>query len=212
MVAIIPFCDTGNESEARERFADFFALGPVLDTTKIHPYTRQNEVNNRLVVHGPRSYVKVVGYRILSPEILQYSHQKFSEYVSYLGGDYEISSLIFESYPTAKRCEVAPDATAFASREDHIHCVLNMRWKSSSHDAWVAQWIREFAKRFREIDRNVCIERGKVPLGIVGYANSVLPGERAEELFRGNFQRMREVKKKWDPNQRFNKWLPIPPT
>jgi len=207
-LVLIPFCDTGDETAASKRFEGFFSLGAAVDHTSIHPYVQQNAVLNPIVPHGPRSYTKSFVYQVtsISPELLNYSIDKFAEYISHLGEDYEISAVIYEPFPPGKVSEIPENGTACPLRNGIIHCVLNVRWKNEIHDAWVAQWVRDFIKGAREIDQR--ISGGSKEFG---YANMVLPGEKAAEAFGENYAKLREVKRKWDPEMRFTKWLPIPP-
>jgi len=151
--------------------------------------------------------MKGVGVQSISVELLQHTFENFSSYVSHVGEDYEISAIAYEAYPTGKICEVASDSTAFGSRGTQINGVLNIRWKNEKHDEWVIKWVRNLVGELREIERTVSEKEGKPSAGVVGYANFCLPGDKAAELFRGNLTRVKEVKSKWDPNQRFNKGL-----
>ena len=208
-LVFIPFYDTGDESAARKKFENFFSLGPVVDHTSVHTYVAQNEVLNPIVPHGPRSYTKSFIYQVtsISSELLNYSVDKFAEYISHLGDDYEISAVLYEPFPPAKVSEIPTNGTACPLRNGMIHCVLNVRWKNASHDVWVAQWVRDFISEAKKIDQKISGTAAKE----FGYANMVLPGEKAAEAFGENYTRLRDVKRKWDPEMRFNKWLPIPP-
>ena len=204
---ILPFCDTYDESEAKKRFSEFYAIGPILDTTKVQSYIEQNTIISQISPHGPRSFMKGFGVQSISVELLKHTFENFSTYVSRVGEDYEISAIAYEAYPPGKVCEVASDSTAFGSRGTQINGVLNIRWKNEKHDDWVIKWVRNIVGELREIERTVSEKEGKNSAGIVGYANFALPGDRAAEAFKGNLARAREVKTKWDPHQRFNKGL-----
>jgi Berberine and berberine like len=211
MIIVMPFCDTANEAEAKERFTEFFALGPVLDNTKIHSYVEQNMVISGILPHGPRSYMKGFGYSDMSAELLHHAFGAFSSYISHIREDYEISAIAFEAYPTEKICSVPSESTAYPSRGKHLNCVISARWKTSSLDDWVKEWVKAFTQEARAIDRKAAIEQGKKPVGNIGYANVSLPEDRTVEWFGENFAKLKEVKKKWDPEQRFNKWFPVSP-
>lgn len=85
-----------------------------------------------------------------------------------------------------------------------------MRWDGRDHDEWVLDWLKDFIEGARAIDCQTASDKGENPTPSVGYANIALPGESVEEAFKGNLPRLKEIKKKWDPKQRFNKWFPIP--
>ena len=163
-----------------------------------------------MAFHGPRAYMTAFAYQTLSVELLEYAAQFYSSYLSTLGDSYQPSAIIFEGYPFEKIIEVPFDATAYASRGKHFNCSLALRWEGAQHDEWVRQSIKNFVKEARAIDRKVMLERGMEPTEITGYANFNLPDDPPSQAFRGNLPRLIEVKRKWDPNGRFNKWFNIP--
>lgn len=210
MVVVVPFCDTTNEAEARAIFAGFYEIGPVADMTKIHPYVEQNKIISHIQPHGPRTYMKGWGYHDMSVELLQYAFDQFSSYVSHVGSDYQISVIAFEGYPTDKLCEIAPEATGFGSRGRHLNGVVDIRWQNPEHDSYVKEFVRKFVDEARAIDEKVALEKGLMPVGNVSYGNFALAGDRkSSEWFGGNLAKLRELKKKWDPDNRFSKGIPV---
>ena len=184
-------------------------MEPLEDHTEMHPYVVQNAILNPFLQHGPRSYVKGFAFSVLSIELLQYTVNKFKELVAYLGEDYAPGAMLFENYPQAKMNEIAPDATAFANRGTHSNCFVVIRWKSSENDAWVAKWVNEFIAGARVIDAPIAMKVGKTNLDGRGYANTLMDDDKVEAAFRENLPRLKELKKKWDPHCRFNKWFAI---
>lgn len=77
------------------------------------------------------------------------------------------------------------------------------------NDAFVRDWVREFVKGARAIDKDIAEKNGRKTCETMGYANIPAPEETLGNAFAGNVKRLREVKRKWDPNGRFNKWFPI---
>jgi len=136
---------------------------------------------------------------------------KFKLYISNLGENYWPSAILFEIFAWEKVCDIPPDGTAFAYRGPYFNCARVMRWNGKDHDEWVLDWIKQFVEGVRAIDSNTALELGEKPIARNGYANIALPGESVGDAFKGNLSRLREIKSKWDPKQRFNKWFPIPP-
>lgn len=211
MAVLVPFRDTPDAAIGRETFAEFLALDPVADHLGVHTYAEQNSINNPLTVHGPRTYVTGFAYQALSVPLLNYTLEKFSSYIATLGQDYVTSAILYEAYPTAKTCEIPPDATAYANRGNWFNCAMMIRWKGAEHDVWVKEWIKEFVKGARAVDAQVAMTSGQEVMEKTAYANIPLPDSTPGEAFRGNLPRLTEVKKKWDPNGRFNKWHHISP-
>ena len=135
-----------------------------------------------------------------------YAFKRFSEYVEHIGDDYQISSIVFEAYPPQKLCEVAGDTTAFSSRGTHFNCVVVMRWENEGHDAWVREFVKSYTEGGRAIDKEASVKEGRKPVGNVGYGNFSLSGDPTSEWFnQRSFDKLREVKTKWDPNERFTR-------
>lgn len=170
----------------------------------------QNTVLNPIAPHGPRTYLKGIAYSTLSTDLLQYALEKFTVLLSTLGDDYIPCAILFENYPTAKMNETASDGTAFANRGTHSNCFLLPRWKSASNDAWVATWVKDFVAGARAIDTLYADKLGRPNVSGKGYANTIMPDDKVQDAFRENLPRLKALKKKWDPNGRFNKWLAIP--
>lgn len=209
MAVVIPFRDTPDEAVGRETFGEVLALGPVADHLGVHSYADQNAVNNPLAPHGPRTYVTGFAYQGLSVELLNYSVKKYTEYISTLGEDYVTGAILYEAYPTAKTLEVPIEATAYSNRGDWFNCAMMLRWKGKEHDDYVKEWIRDFVKGARAIDAQVALAKGEEVKEKTAYANIPLPDATPRDVFRGNLARMMEVKRKWDPNGRFNKWFNV---
>ena len=70
---------------------------------------------------------------------------------------------------------------------------------------------KNFVKGARAIDMEVAMASGEEILEKTAYANIPLPDSNLGEAFRANLTRLIEVKGKWDPNERFNKWHNIVP-
>src|SRR5277367_497325 len=209
MVVIAPFCDTTDEEEARTIFAEFYGIGPVADMTKLHPYVEQNRVISGIQPHGPRTFMKGWGYHNISVELLQYAFDRFGSYVSHIGSDYEISAIAYEAFPPDKLCEVPHEETAFGSRGRHLNGIINLRFQDPKHDSYVQQFVKDFVEKARAIDNKVAEENGRTPVGNVGYGNFALVGDTAADWFGSNLARLHELKRKWDPSNRFSKGIPM---
>ena len=74
--------------------------------TKVHTYPKQNKVISAIQPPGPRTCIKGWAYRGASVDLIQFTVERFHEYVSHVGDDYAISAVAYELYPSAKLCEV----------------------------------------------------------------------------------------------------------
>ena len=205
---VAPFVDTTDEAEARSTFAELFAVGPVADHAQIHAYTEQNKITDPIATHGDRKYMKGFAFRYLDPAIVHYTLQEYVTFLKIMGSDEAGSAAVIEGHPYGKMCDVPIDATAFANRGDYFNFTLPVRWKNPDKDEFVRDWTKTFTSGLKVIENRIAEERKeKVIYG--GYANMDMPGDKAADAFKSNLPRLKEVKKKWDPNGRFNKWFPI---
>ena len=149
-------------------------------------------------------------YQTVSEELVRFGVETQQKFRAALGEDYVLGDIFFEAYPYEKIMSVAADETAYANRGKYFNCALGFRWKGAQHDAFVKQFIKDYVRESREIDRKVMLERGSKPTALNGYANFHLPGDPVSGAFQGHLPRLVEIKKKWDPKGRFNKWFSIP--
>jgi hypothetical protein len=208
-----PFCDTQDEAVARARFADLYALDPVPDNTGVHSFAEiQQKVFDSIAMHGDRKYLKGISYQYFSVPFLTYVHAQMTAFIQYLGPEAAKSAIILKIYPHNKIRTVPDDGTAFANRRNSLNCVIAMRWTSPEHDNFARQWIGEFVEGVRTLDAQMAKERAETVVVKGGYTNFEMQGDidKAADGFRENLPRLKEIKKKWDPHGRFNKWFPIP--
>jgi Berberine and berberine like len=196
--------------EAKTYFHEFYEIGPLTDVTSIRSYLVQNSYMDSSVPHGPRTYMTDFAYQIPSVDLLTFTADKVTEYRGKIGHDYRPCAIFYETYPFDHVTKFPADSSAYANRGRHFNCTVQLRWAGSQHDEWVKSWIKDFVRDAREIDKRVMLAEGRDPTPERGYATFHLPGDRAEKAFGGNLERLKEVKRKWDPNGRFNKWLNIP--
>jgi hypothetical protein len=208
VLIVTPFCDTPDESIARARFADLFALNPVVDHTSVHPYPEQNKILNLIATHGDRKYMKGFAFRYMTVPFLEYVFNSMAAYLEMMGSEDAGSAIIFECFPTEKLSSVPSDGTAFSNRGMFFNCTLSMRWRDPAQDDTIRRWIKKLIAGVKEIETRTSNERGEVFVE-GGYANHNLEEDKAAEAFKGNLPRLKEIKRKWDPKGRFNKWFPI---
>ena len=149
-------------------------------------------------------------YQTVSEDLFQLAVKTFDSYLSKIGDDYRGGGIFFESYLFEKIVSVGCDTTAYANRGEYFNCALALRWSGTQHDAWVKQLIKDFISEAREVDRKCMLAEGKEPTAKTGYANFNLPDDPVSFAFRDHLPKLIELKKKWDPRGKFNKWFSIP--
>ena len=181
-----------------------------MDITSIRSYIEQNSSIDAMMPHGFRSYMTGFDYQTATIDLFNFTAAKFSEYFTKLGDDYRPSGILYESYPFDQIIKFPPESSAYGNRGKHFNCTLAIRWAGSQHDEWIKAWIKDFVREARAIDKREMLLEGKEPTAENSYVTFHLPDHPAEKAFGGNLERLKEVKRKWDPNGRFDKWLNIP--
>jgi FAD/FMN-containing dehydrogenase len=161
-----------------------------------------------MATYGDRKYMKGFAFRYLSPAIVDYVLQELSAFLKIVGSEDAGSAILLEAHPYSKMCSVPLDATAFANRGDYMNCTMAMRWTDPEKDEFVRAWTKTFVEGVKIIENRIAEEKNEVVIE-GGYANMDMPGDKAADAFKSNFPRLQEIKKKWDPTGRFNKWFPI---
>jgi hypothetical protein len=152
--------------------------------------------------------MKGFAFRYMTVPFLDHVFNSLSAYFKMMGPDDAGSALLLECFPTEKLSAVPSDGTAFSNRGKFFNCTLAMRWKDPAKDEIIKQWIKKLMEEVKVIETKTSNERGEVFVE-GGYANHNLEEDKATEAFKGNLPRLKEIKKKWDPKGRFNKWFPI---
>ena len=198
-----------DENEARAELGEIYALGPVADHTQIHPYAQQNKCIDGLATYGDRKYMKGFSFRYFNPALVDYVLQQVTSFLEIMGPDDAGSAILLEAHPFDKLNSIPLDATAFANRGDYFNSTIALRWKNSDKDEFVRSWTKTFIAGARVIENRMAEERKETVID-GGYANMDMPGDKTTDAFKTNLPRLMELKRKWDPNGRFNKWFPIP--
>jgi FAD/FMN-containing dehydrogenase len=90
---------------------------------------------------------------------------------------------------------VAPDATAFPARNHAFDLVILSLWDDANDDARNVAWTRDFHKAMQPWSASLV------------YVNALSDddGSRVREAYGDNYARLVQVKRKYDPANRFRK-------
>lgn len=117
-----------------------------------------------------------------------------------------------EFFPQQKILSVPRDATAFYQRGKWIDWHAMIGWGQRSElDGWVAEWAQRLVDKVVELEKadDGVLEELKTG-GQNGYWYSG-DGIDKKQLFGTNYERLRTLKKKYDPDMVFHRWFPITP-
>ncbi len=180
-------CWTGPPDQAAKAFAPFRDAAPVVaEFVGPMPYPAMNSLFDGLVPPGLQHYWKAVYVRNLTDGAID-AHMKFGPKVPVVNSTVHI-------YPINGAVhDVAPDATAFGHRDAKYATVIAGMWPDPKTNDTNIRWVKDFYAALAPHS-----ERG-------GYINFAAADEadRVGANFGMNFDRLRELKKKYDPGNVF---------
>jgi FAD/FMN-containing dehydrogenase len=150
------------------------------------PYPALNTLFDPLVPPGLQHYWKAVYVRDLTEGAIE-AHMKFGPKVPAVNTAVHI-------YPINGAVhDVAPDATAFGHRDAKYATVIAGMWSDPAQNEANIRWVKDYYAALAPHS-----EKG-------GYINFAASDEanRVEDNFGGNFAKLRKLKAKYDPSNRF---------
>jgi FAD/FMN-containing dehydrogenase len=155
-------------------------VGPV-------PYAQWQQAFDPLLTPGARNYWKSHNFTELSDGV-------FNTMIEYAGKLPSPHCEIFLACIAGAPNRVAPDATAYRHRDAKFIMNVHGRWETPAEDQKVITWSRDFFKASQ-------------PFASAGaYVNFMTDdeSERVSAVYGANYQRLAEIKKKYDPENVFH--------
>lgn len=186
-------------------------MGPVADETSMQLYYKTTEPNE--LVNGPATHQRYASSSAAlgphhDPELLFQLFTKFEAFMKKHGSAVGPSKIGIDFAYKAKVASIPIDAMAFAAREPSAIVVFEAQYDDSLND----DDIRAEVKEIMDFVRQKVREKHLSPEhGIVENANFASGMEKAEEMFGPNLPRLRELKRRYDPDSVFRKWHYIAP-
>ncbi|KAF5378483.1 hypothetical protein D9615_007138 [Tricholomella constricta] len=209
-VHLIPFYN-GTEAEGRSNFKPFIDIGPVADSTKEMPYEEINTLVNPLAFHGQGIYMKGSAHR----EPNYQSIAKAYEIVEQVSSPEFKMNIIFEYFPLGKITSVPPGTTAFRRDPTPAALVIGFWQENTEANTERARALAHELSRIVTGDQTGVTATQK--MGYSNYDAEAVTGEKeavpdkAKAVFVENYPRLQAIKKRYDPENVFNKWFPITP-
>ncbi|MFW6075038.1 MAG: FAD-binding oxidoreductase [Chloroflexota bacterium] len=178
-------CYAGPVEEGREVLAPLETHGnPILSVVAPMPYTALQSNFDAGFPEGPRYYWKSHIVRELTDEAID----TFIEKSLPLDGGYSATGI--ESMGGAIS-RVDPRATAFPHRDGRFACSAFAGWTDPADDEKLIAWARDFYDAMK-------------PHGTGGvYVNYQAPEEDVGPAYRSNYERLQQVKARYDPDNLF---------
>ncbi|KAF4969245.1 hypothetical protein FSARC_3498 [Fusarium sarcochroum] len=197
----------GSESDARDYFSGLLELELIADNTEMITIAQVNTLLNSVMDHGIRRLMGSGNITMpLDIEPMLQTVETFWEFCEAHNGMGK-SVVAIEFFPTDKIREVAQEATAYANRGDYYDAMTSFAWQDPGYDEEIRQFNRSLCKRIRETNGYQAVAGGHWSKGPVGvYINSEADSISPKDAWGVNLPRLRELKKKYDPQNVFNKW------
>ncbi|KAE8454687.1 hypothetical protein EG329_000310 [Mollisiaceae sp. DMI_Dod_QoI] len=203
MPSVHPLCIVfydGPEEEARKLTAPLFDLGPVMAMAEMKNYVECTTPTPLITGPATHQFYSTSNSPLNVPMDISLLEEMIADLDSFLnkyGDAVGPSKIAIEIRSYAKSASVAPSDTALIARARSMMMVLEAQYDGS---------IPEEEMR-AEVKRIIARAKG----GRFINANIGDGSEKVADMFGDNYERLRQVKRKYDPGCVFNKWYPIPP-
>ncbi len=186
-VVVLAACHAGSLAEGEAALAPLRAVGdPIADVIGPHPFVGWQAAFDPLLTPGARNYWKSHDFAEMSDATLDV----LADFSGRLPSD---ECEIFVGHLGGAIGKVPSDATAFGSRKAQYVMNVHTRWQDSSMDRRCIDWARDF------FDATASMALPSV------YVN-FLPEDETGKLgsvYGPNFDRLTDLKTKWDPDNFF---------
>ncbi|KAF7933293.1 hypothetical protein BELL_0398g00100 [Botrytis elliptica] len=211
MSGIHPICIIsydGPEEEARKLTAPLWDLQPVMSAVSMKPFANTTKPSG--LVDEPPNHQNFSSTSVFMPhpfnvEIMEKLIQEFDDFHNKHGDALAPSRIIIEMRSYKVSGAIPASATALAAREKTVSVTMEAQYDSSQVSHTV---MREEIKRMIGPVKEAVKNQGS---GKFTNANLGSGTEKTQDMFGQNYARLREIKRKYDPEFIFNKWYPIPP-
>ncbi|MGE5847350.1 MAG: FAD-binding oxidoreductase [Ignavibacteria bacterium] len=195
-ILVLAVCCSGDLAKAEEIAKPLRSFGkPIADVIAPHPYEAWQKVLDPLLAPGMRNYWK-------SHDFLEISDGLIDVMIEYAGQlpDPQCEVVFVQLGGVINK--IPAKATAFARRDTEFVLNLHGRWEDAAKDGLCISWARKL------FDACTPYASGSV------YVNFMTSEEqdRVRQAYGSNYDRLVELKNKYDPNNFFNFNLNISPT
>jgi len=153
----------------------------------VMPYTQWQQAFDPLLSAGARNYWK-------SHNFTELGDGAFNTMIEYAGKLPSPHCEIIIACISGAANRIAPDDTAYRYRDAKFIMNVHGRWETAAEDQKVISWARDFFKASK-------------PFASAGaYVNFMTEeeGDRVSSVYGPNYQRLAEIKKKYDPENVFH--------
>jgi len=186
-IVALALCYAGDPAVGEKLIAPLRTFGtPVGEHVGVQPYAAWQQAFDPLLAPGARNYWKSHNFSQLSDGVIDMI-------IKYAAALPSPQCEIFIGTIGGQTTKVSPDAMAYSSRDAKYVMNVHGRWETAAEDARGMAWAREFFAKSQ-------------PFASGGaYINFLTQeeGDRIAFAYGGTYQRLIEVKRKYDPTNLF---------
>jgi len=206
-IAVMYFYN-GPPEEAKKAAKVLYDVGPMLELPVPElPFEQLNAQQNGADGGATRKYFKGLTIPKLTGEAIDEVFKTINKVITTLPTIYSIGGT-FEFIPKDAILAVPSDKMAFAGRSKGRELLLFTAYPDAESDSKFRDEVRELATNLRQVAR---ITTGRDARGYINYDPEPNDARDAEIVFGANYPRLRQLKRKYDPEMVFRKWFPITP-
>ncbi len=186
-VLVLAMCYCGDAASAEKATAGLRAIGkPIADVVGPSPFAGWQQAFDPLLTPGARNYWKSHDFMALSDATITILLDAVRNLPS-------PECEIFIAHVGGAAGRIAAGATAFPQRSSHFVMNVHARWREPAMDAACIGWARQL------------FEAAKPYAVGTAYINFMPEdeGDRVEAAYAGNYQRLGEIKRRYDPDNLF---------
>ncbi|KAG8997994.1 hypothetical protein FRB93_013887 [Tulasnella sp. JGI-2019a] len=196
----------GDEQEGKKAFKGFVELAPLRSTSEMVPYEKLNTMMNKYIVPGVNNRLN---WGTFLERLDLKPFKKAMEAFNNLDVAAKKSIVTFEFYHHDKVSSVAVQDMAFAHRAPVYNALVSVQWDNAAATFDASEAVRSIADK-------ITAATGNTDIGYTNYADNVAAVKSksdvyAKQAFGINYERMREVKRVYDPTGVFNRWFAVTP-
>ncbi|KAF2653492.1 FAD binding domain-containing protein [Lophiostoma macrostomum CBS 122681] len=197
-IVVTGFLLHASEDEGKAAFQPLYDLGPVAITNVTLPYSQWNAAADSFCTRSQRKPGLNQGITKLVPEQWTEIWDLYAEFQKKPSA--ENSVVIVEMYNLEKARSIPADSTAFPHRDVNAQAFV-IPWYG---DAGLDDEALAFASKVRDIWRS-----NEKTVNARRYINFAHGDEGLDAIYGESVSKLKVIKQKWDPKNRFNQWFPI---
>jgi FAD/FMN-containing dehydrogenase len=190
IVALI-VCYAGDISEGERAIAPFRAFGPVADMVRPMPYSAMGELVGPFAPEGMQREDRWMNISDISDETI-------GTLIELAEPSHSLGNTIVIKQMNGAAARVSPTATAFPHRDAPYSVLALAQWVDPAMAAPMTAWVQEVIEAVRPITNGV-------------YVNGA-DSESMESVYGVNYQRLVQVKNRYDPSNVFASNINIVPS